>query len=231
MRRNTLTLLVCIFLLEGRRDYFCIVGQNPSSYLREIVGLLHVTYRTIATIAEFENSLTTYKMVAHKNRIVVPQREIQGGFDVKFETDPYNMELYGLLTQQQYTEAIEAINKKLRPSRSSRLDAMLLVVGPLLVPLMLWGIRHRNQTRRRKRLLKIAIDEFHEQYPHLLMRWNRRPESKLTIERRPSEAPIAPPDVATADAELVGDVMVFAEPVKSPPSSAPKQSPAGHDLI
>merc|ERR1711933_623209 len=39
----------------------------------------------------------------------------------------------------------------------------------------------------RKKLLKQAIDEFNSEHPKLLMRWNRRPVSKLTIEVRPEK--------------------------------------------
>ena len=119
-----------------------------------------------------------------RQRIVVPTRAIQGGFDTKFEVDPYSIELYGLLTSTQYTEAIQQINDTIAPSRSKKLDGLLLAAGPLMLPLALWGIRHSNQNRRRKKLRKIAIDNFNIQYPTLLMRWNRKPESKLTIERR-----------------------------------------------
>lgn len=119
-----------------------------------------------------------------RSRIVVPQRPIQGGFDVKFEADPYDVDLKGILTNEQYTDAITSINDKLRPSRSGAIDKALLGVGVLLVPLALWGIRHSNQNRRRKRLLKQAIDDFNSSNPTLLMRWNRRPQSCLTIERR-----------------------------------------------
>ena len=120
----------------------------------------------------------------HGTRIYVPQRSIQGGLGEKFETDPYDVELHGLMTEHQYTEAIENLNAKLRPSRPTSLDGALLATGPLLVPLGLWGVRHRNQVKRRKRLLKEAIHEFNMQYQELYMRWNRRPESTLTIERR-----------------------------------------------
>ena len=103
----------------------------------------------------------------------------------KFETDPYDVELHGLMTSEQYTEAMENLNKKLRPSRAGAIDGALLVTGPLLVPLTLWGVRHRNQTKRRKRLLKEGIHEFNMQYQELVMRWNRQPaQSTLTIERR-----------------------------------------------
>mmetsp|Transcript_15109 Transcript_15109/g.37249 ORF Transcript_15109/g.37249 Transcript_15109/m.37249 type:complete len:208 (-) Transcript_15109:187-810(-) len=120
----------------------------------------------------------------HGTRIYVPQRSIQGGLGEKFETDPYDVELHGLMTEHQYTEAIENLNAKLRPSRPTSFDGALLATGPLLVPLGVWGVRHRNQVKRRKRLLKEAIHEFNMQYQELYMRWNRRPESTLTIERR-----------------------------------------------
>jgi len=105
--------------------------------------------------------------------------------DFKFETDPYDVQLHGLLTPEQYTEAMENLNLKLRSSRAGFVDGVLLATGPLLVPLALWGVRHRNQTKRRKRLLKEGIHEFNMQYEELLMRWNRRPaQSVLTIEQR-----------------------------------------------
>jgi hypothetical protein len=92
---------------------------------------------------------------------------------------------------------------------------------------MLWGVRHRNQTRRRKRLLKKAVTEFNTQNPTLLMRWNRRPESMLTMERRQAEASPIPPDnavhMAMAQAELVGDLLVHVEPAPAgggPPADA-----------
>eukprot|EP00536_Pseudo-nitzschia_multiseries_P004428 jgi/Psemu1/302570/fgenesh1_kg.73_\ len=103
----------------------------------------------------------------------------------KFDTDPYNVELHGYLTNEQYTEAIENLNRKLRPSRAGAIDGALLVTGPLLVPLALLGVRHRSQTKRRKKFLKEAMHEFNMQYPELLMRWNRRPAiSVLVIEPR-----------------------------------------------
>ena len=119
-----------------------------------------------------------------RQRIVVPQRAIQGGFDMKFETDPYNIELYNMLTPTQYTDAIQQMNDTMAPSRSKKFDGLLLAAGPLLVPLALWGIRHSNQNRRRKKLRTIAINNVNTQYPTLYMRWNRKPQSKLTIERR-----------------------------------------------
>ena len=126
----------------------------------------------------------THTSTARPRRIVVPQRAIQGGLDTKFETDPYGLQLHGLLTAQQYTEAISAINHTINPARANGVDTALLVTGPILVPLAVWGVRHKSQVKKRKKLLKRAIEEFHRAYPQLLMRWNRRPASCLTIERR-----------------------------------------------
>ena len=127
---------------------------------------------------------TANTSTARPRRIIVPQRAIHGGLDTKFETDPYGLQLHGLLTAQQYTEAMSAINHTINPARVNGVDTALLVTGPLLVPLAVWGVRHKSQVKRRKKLLKRAIDEFHRAYPQLLMRWNRRPASCLSIERR-----------------------------------------------
>jgi hypothetical protein len=54
--------------------------------------------------------------------------------------------------------------------------------------------------------LKKAIGEFHSQHPELLMRWNRQPESMLTIERRQAAQPEESPQHPMAHAEFVSDV-------------------------
>jgi hypothetical protein len=146
-------------------------------------------------------------MVKNRIRIVVPQRNIQGGMDFKFETDPYEAILHGMLTEEEYTAAIEAINKRIRKARPGAVDNVLLATGVLLVPLMLWGVRHRNQVKRRKRQLNKGIAEFNAANPTLMMRWNRRPKSMLTIERREGEEPSA-----MAQAHFVGDVVIQAMP-------------------
>ena len=128
-----------------------------------------------------------------RQRIVVPTRSVQGGFDFKFETDSYDVKLHGIISAQDYTDIMQSMNQKLKPARANQIDGALLIAGPLLVPLALWGARHSLQTRKRKRLLRQAIEEFNESRPELLMRWNRSgPESKLTIERRQTEAEAAP---------------------------------------
>jgi len=118
------------------------------------------------------------------SRIVVPQRVVRGGFDFKFDNDPYGKKLYGLLTPNEYNDSITKLNETVKPSRSNGIDTALLATGPLLVPLAAWGVRHNLQVRKRKKLLLKAILEFNASHPELYMRWNRRPESCLTIERR-----------------------------------------------
>jgi hypothetical protein len=119
-----------------------------------------------------------------RERILVPHRAINGGMDVKFETDPYDVKLHGIMTAAQYTDAMRQLNDRLKPSRSKKIDTFLLATGPLMVPLALWGVRHRHLTKKRKRLMTAYIDDFNAANPTLFMRWNRRPESFLTIERR-----------------------------------------------
>jgi hypothetical protein len=137
---------------------------------------------------------------------------------MKFETDPYEIDLKGIMTREQYTDELTAINDRLRPSRSGVIDKALLFTGPLLVPLALWGVRHSNQHRRRKRLLGNCIKEFNVRNPALMMRWNRKPQSCLTFERREIDGAQAPP---MAEAELV--------PEGTPADSSATR--AGTDLI
>ena len=158
-------------------DRQAVVGTAPS-----LAGMSKI--RPTAGASSTTAPATTTTSTARPRRIVVPQRVIQGGLDTKFETDPYGLQLHGLLTAQQYTEAVSAMNHTINPARANGVDTALLVTGPLLVPLAVWGVRHKGQVKKRKKLLKRAIDEFHRAYPQLLIRWNRRPASCLTIERR-----------------------------------------------
>ena len=143
-------------------------------------------------------------MSTKRERIVVPQRAVNGGFDFKFETDPYNVKLYNLLTATQYTDAITQLNDKLKPSRAKKVDSVLLATGVLMVPLAIWGVRHGMQTKKRKRLMKKYIQDFNAINPTLHMRWNSRPDSFLTIERRHADVHGVPPPRA----ELLSSQMV-----------------------
>ena len=162
-------------------------------------------------------------MPSHPNRIVVPTVMIQAGTDFKFESDPYDVNLYGLLTPEQYTDTVNTINDKLRPARSGRFDGVLLATGPLLVPLAWWGVRHRSQAKRRKRLLKKAIGEFNQQNPTLYMRWNRRPQSQLTIERK-----VIPPGEQVPEPYQTS--MVSVNPPSSQQQSIAESAPASSTM-
>jgi hypothetical protein len=128
-------------------------------------------------------------------RIIVPQRAVNLGFDEKFETDHYNMKLFNILTPFQYTDAITKINEAIKPARANGVDTALLVTGPLVVPLGVWGIRHSLQLKKRKKCLYRAIASFNEQYPLVYMRWNRQPSSCLSIERRVESMHGPPPAI------------------------------------
>lgn len=131
-----------------------------------------------------------------RNRLVVPKRVVQGGFDEKFEEDPYNIDLKGIITQSQYISAVKRINDRVKPARSNKFDGFLLATGVLMVPLLsLWGARRYGQAKKRKKLLAEAIYHFNAENPTLYMRWNRKPHSCLTIEKRILEihGPSLPP--------------------------------------
>mmetsp|Transcript_33378 Transcript_33378/g.37970 ORF Transcript_33378/g.37970 Transcript_33378/m.37970 type:complete len:154 (+) Transcript_33378:26-487(+) len=122
------------------------------------------------------------------HRIVIPERVIQGGLEIKFEYHHKHIALHGLLSPEEYRATVTKINLHLKKSRSNVLDGMLLVTGPLMVPLAVWGIRHRNQKRRKKSLLKEAIREFNDTHDLLWMKYIKRSNgSILTIEERKPE--------------------------------------------
>jgi hypothetical protein len=120
-------------------------------------------------------------------RLVVPQKVISAGFDYKFLSNPVEAELdlQGLLTHAEYSEAVNDINEILKPARANSLDWILLGLGAgtLLVP---WGIRNYRRKKFHKKLLLQSIDSFNEAHPALFMRWRCKPNSELIIERHPA---------------------------------------------
>jgi len=143
-----------------------------------------------------------------RTRIVVPARPCQGGMFEKFEEDPYDVELHGIVTADEYRVAIRGINERIRKARPGKVDGALLATGALLVfPLAIWGARRSRQMKKRKKHLLRGIDDFNAANPTLLMRWNRRPKSVLTIERREGDGP-----TAMAEAQFVGDLVIQAMP-------------------
>ena len=49
--------------------------------------------------------------VNDRNRIVVSERAINGGFDCKCESDPYNVKLYNIISSEDYEDAITRVSQ------------------------------------------------------------------------------------------------------------------------
>lgn len=142
----------------------------------------------IAGIGRIERNNAPKQAPQKRERITVPERSINGGFDFKFEPDPNSIDLCDLLTPEEYHDAIVTLNETLRPSRSKAVDTGLLVTGPLVVPLAFWGYRHSRLVKKRKLLLVEGITNFNDTHPDLYMRYNRTSASSfLTIEKRKDE--------------------------------------------
>jgi hypothetical protein len=104
--------------------------------------------------------------------------------DIKFEEDPFNISLQGLLTKAQYAKTIREINLLLKSCRATSLDHALLVSGTGMLPLIPWAIRKKKRSKKRKALMQTAAENFNAEYPELLMRWETKPTKKLLIYRR-----------------------------------------------
>lgn len=118
-------------------------------------------------------------------RIIITDRVIQGGLDTKFEYNPRGVRLHGLISEDEYRDIVKTINRHLKSSRATKFDGALLATGALMVPLAVWGIRHARQKKRRRCLLKEAIEEFNENHESLWMQYNKRSTgSFLSIEKR-----------------------------------------------
>jgi len=142
----------------------------------------------IAGIGRIKHNKGPRKAPQKRERITVPEKSINGGLEFKFEPDPRNVDLCDIMTAEEYTDAITALNETLRPSRSKSVDTGLLITGPLILPLAVWGVRHSKQVKKRKLLLVQGIDGFNDSHPTLYMRYNRPGTSSfLTIERRKEE--------------------------------------------
>lgn len=142
----------------------------------------------IAGIGRIERNNAPRRAPKKRERIIVPEKSINGGLDFKFEPDPYNIDLCDLLTAEDYTDSITTLNDTLRPSRSKTVDTGLLITGPLILPLAVWGARHSRLVKKRKLLLVKGIMDFNDCHPTLYMHYNRTQSSSfLTIERRKEE--------------------------------------------
>jgi len=107
---------------------------------------------------------------AKPNFIIVPQRIINI-VDIKFDEDPYNVTLYGILSADEYKREIRDVNNALQSCRSTFLDHALMFSGPALLPLIPWAIRSKQRKKERRETMEGCIDEFNRRHPDLTMRW------------------------------------------------------------
>ena len=87
---------------------------------------------------------------------------------------------------------IRALNARIKRARPKAVDAALLAAAPLtLVTLPVWGVRHGQQAKRKRRLIEAATADFNDRMGrdgrNVRMVWNRAKvvgggESYLTIE-------------------------------------------------
>ena len=117
--------------------------------------------------------------------IVVPQRLINFGCDIKFEEDPFQVTLGGLMMGDEYRQSICPINDALKECRSTNLDHALLMMGPAMLPLIPWALRSKQHKQMRRKIMQRCIANFNKTNTlGLTMRWQTRPVKELTIWRR-----------------------------------------------
>lgn len=113
--------------------------------------------------------------------IICEARYINGGMDIKFEADPFNTTLHGILGADEYSAAMDDLNDRMRQCRSSYVDKSLLIAGPLLFPLIPFALRKKAKSKLRRRIITRFVNDFNRQYTGLLMRWQSRPFKQLAI--------------------------------------------------
>lgn len=127
-------------------------------------------------------------------RIYVPAYSCNGGMDTKFNPHPRHAKpsnLHGILTAEEYTREINTLNDKIKKARATSVDIALLATGPLMIPLVFWGVRHGKQIMRKRTLIEEHVWDFNQRMAMdkriIQMIWNRSKvvggsESYLTIE-------------------------------------------------
>jgi hypothetical protein len=134
-------------------------------------------------IVEIPEKLTRNEMAGIPDIIAVPMRHVNMGFDIKFEEDPFNVKLHGIITPREYTNVIAMINKALEDCRQSPTDQSLFFMGPALLPLIPWVMRNKKLKDMRRKIMKRVVGDFNNNYVHLTMRWQTRPLKELIIMR------------------------------------------------
>jgi hypothetical protein len=116
--------------------------------------------------------------------IDVPSRYVNGGLDIKFEEDPFNVPLHGIMTAGDYEASIRDLNERLVECRASKVDFALIGMSPLLLPLVYFALRSKKQKKLRRSIIRQFVVDFNRQYPHLVMRWSTRPMKVMMIMKR-----------------------------------------------
>lgn len=116
-----------------------------------------------------------------KNRIEVEMYPVNFGVDIKFEEDPFNVTLYGIMSGEDYATSVKKINYALLECRANKIDHALLLMGPMMLPLIPWSMRNKEKKKLRKKIMTQCVEEFNKEHPDLMMRWEKRPVKRLTI--------------------------------------------------
>lgn len=129
-----------------------------------------------------------------KKRILVPTYSVNGGLDIKFNSNPRDARpshLHNLLPPEEYEAVINVINDNLKKFRNGKIDKACLVTGPLMIPLAVWGVRHNKKVKKSRMEIERSVEEFNDRMDsegrNVRMFWNRvrsggGGESYLSIE-------------------------------------------------
>jgi len=119
--------------------------------------------------------------------IICPIRTINGGIDIKFDNDPINVTLYGIITPDDYTNAMNIINNELLQCRSTNVDVALLMMGPIIVPLIPYAIRQMQFKKLRRRIMKRCVLDFNQRNSDLYMRYDTKPKMLSIMTRKQAD--------------------------------------------
>ena len=185
-----------------------LLGIDESPQLQpqqnqQVINTNHATVSIVTSGAVAPNIVglgkITPNMLTQTNkpktkRIYVPAYSCNGGMDTKFNPHPRHAkpsDLHGILTAEEYAREISTLNDKIKKARSTSVDIALLALGPLMIPLALWGVRHGKQDKRKRTLIEEHVWDFNQRMAmdkrNIQMIWNRSKvvggsESYLTIE-------------------------------------------------
>ena len=127
-------------------------------------------------------------MVSDSDRIVIPEYMVNAGYDVKFEADPCELDLKGIISPDDYFAAITQLNEAISHARAKPIDFLLLATSTILpFGLIAWAVRHRQHKTKHKKILLAELRRFNDAHvaEGLRLRWRRKPVSQLVLERFP----------------------------------------------